>query len=55
MLDGAPEAAEASDDEITVALDAARAAGASTRDAVALVAEDLAVPKRRVYALATSR
>ena len=55
VLDGAPEAAEATDDEISAALDAARAAGASTRDAVALVAEDLAVSKRRVYALATSR
>lgn len=53
VLDGAPEAAAAADAEITAALDAARAAGASTRDAVALVAEALGVPKRRVYALAT--
>ena len=54
VLEGAPEAAEATDGEIVAALDAARRSGASTRDAVALVAEDLGVPKRRVYTLATS-
>ncbi len=40
------------DDAIRVALRAELAAGASKRDAVAAVATGLAVPKRRVYALA---
>lgn len=55
VLDGAPPAEEVDDDAIRTALVDARAGGASTRDAVAEVARDLAVPKRRVYDLATAR
>ncbi|WP_426571704.1 16S rRNA (cytidine(1402)-2'-O)-methyltransferase [Aquihabitans sp. McL0605] len=54
VLDGAPEPAEVTDGDIAAALAQARAAGASTRDAVTEVAADLGVAKRRVYALATS-
>lgn len=53
VLDGAPVPAEVTDADIAAALDQARAAGASTRDAVAEVAAELHVAKRRVYALAT--
>lgn len=53
VLEGAP-APEALDDATIVdALAERRAAGRSTRDAVADVALALGVPKRRVYALAT--
>jgi 16S rRNA (cytidine1402-2'-O)-methyltransferase len=48
-----PEAA--ADDELSAALADRVAAGLSTRDAVAEVASAFAVPKRRVYAIATSR
>jgi 16S rRNA (cytidine1402-2'-O)-methyltransferase len=53
VLGGAEPPAEADDDAVRAALAAERAAGASTRDAVAAVVERLGVPKRRVYALAT--
>jgi 16S rRNA (cytidine1402-2'-O)-methyltransferase len=53
VLEGAPEPGEVTDDDIAAALERARAAGATTRDAVAEVAADLGVAKRRVYALAT--
>lgn len=53
VLDGAPVPDEVTDEAIGAALAAERALGASTRDAVAAVASDLAVPKRRVYDLAT--
>lgn len=53
VLDGAPPPGEVTDDDIVAALSTARAGGASTRDAVAAVAADLGVPKRRAYALAT--
>ena len=53
VLDGAPVPAEVSDADIVDALARARAAGASTRDAVADVVTELGVEKRRVYALAT--
>lgn len=53
VLDGAPPPAEVTDDVIVDALAAARATGASTRDAVAEVVADLGVAKRRAYALAT--
>jgi 16S rRNA (cytidine1402-2'-O)-methyltransferase len=53
VLDGAPAPAEVADEEIVQALDRARAAGASTRDAIAEVVAELGVAKRRVYALAT--
>lgn len=55
VLDGAPEPGEVRDGEIEVALARRRAAGASTRDAVADVARELGVGKRRVYDLATGR
>ena len=53
VLDGAPEAGPATDEAIRAALAEARAAGRSTRDAVAEVATGLGVGRRRVYALAT--
>jgi 16S rRNA (cytidine1402-2'-O)-methyltransferase len=53
VVDGAPEPAEVDDAELVAGLAEARAAGRSTRDAVALVAGRFAVPKRRVYDLAT--
>ena len=53
VVDGAPEPAEVDDAELASALAEARAAGRSTRDAVALVAGRFAVSKRRVYDLAT--
>ena len=52
VVDGAPPAPPADDDEVRRAVAAARARGASTRDAVAEVAADLGVAKRRVYDLA---
>ena len=53
VLDGAPVPDDVTDEAIVVALAAERALGASTRDAVAAVTAALAVPKRRVYDLAT--
>lgn len=53
VLDAAPPAADATDAEISVALDDARRSGATTRDAVAAVAAGLGLAKRRVYAIAT--
>ena len=53
MLEGAPAPPAVTDDEILAALSRARSEGASTRDAVAEVVDELAVPKRRVYDLAT--
>jgi len=53
VLDGAPAPAAVTDGAIVAALDAARAGGASNRDAVASVSAELHVAKRRVYALAT--
>lgn len=53
VLDGAPAPAAVSDAEVRAALVAARAAGASTRDAVAEVMARLGVAKRRAYDLAT--
>lgn len=52
VLDGAPPAAEATDEVLLAALAAARAAGATTRDAVAEVAAAHGAPRRRVYDLA---
>ena len=54
VLDGAPEPAAVEDGAIVAALDRHRDRGSSTRDAVAAVAQDLGVAKRRVYALATA-
>lgn len=53
VLAGAPAPAEVDDEAIREALARLRAAGLSTRDAVADVAAALGVPKRRVYDLAT--
>jgi len=55
IVDGAPEPAVASDDELLAAVDHLVAAGSSTRDAVSEVAHRHGVPKRRVYELATGR
>jgi 16S rRNA (cytidine1402-2'-O)-methyltransferase len=52
VLGGAEPPAEVTDDELRAALDAERAAGASTRDAVAAVVERYGAAKRRVYDLA---
>lgn len=52
VLDGAPPPAEVSDDDIVAVIDRAKAAGASTRDAVAEAVAELGVPKRRAYDLA---
>jgi 16S rRNA (cytidine1402-2'-O)-methyltransferase len=49
VLEGAPPAPPAGDDEIVRALQAAKAAGASTRDAVDEVAIVLGVSRRAVY------
>jgi 16S rRNA (cytidine1402-2'-O)-methyltransferase len=54
VLDGATPPPVASDDDLRAALAAERAAGASTRDAVAAVTDRFGVAKRRVYDLATS-
>lgn len=54
VLDGAAAPEPATDAQILAALAASRAAGASTRDAVAEVAAALGVPKRHVYDLATT-
>jgi 16S rRNA (cytidine1402-2'-O)-methyltransferase len=53
VVDGAPAAEAADDDELVAAVDARRDHGLSTRDAVAEVAAAYGVPKRRVYDLAT--
>jgi 16S rRNA (cytidine1402-2'-O)-methyltransferase len=53
VIEGGPEPAEAGDEAIASALAAARDRGLSTRDAVAAVAGELSVPRRRVYRLAT--
>ena len=53
VVEGAPEREPAADDELTRAVTRLKAEGMSTRDAVAAVAAASAVPKRRVYALAT--
>jgi 16S rRNA (cytidine1402-2'-O)-methyltransferase len=54
VLEGAPPPAEADDEAIGAALVAARRRGLSTRDAVMAVAGELAVPRKRVYGLATA-
>ena len=53
VVDGAPEAASASDEELTAAVRRMIDDGLSTRDAVAEVAQTYDVSKRRVYDLAT--
>lgn len=52
VVEGASETpAEATDDDLRDALRRHREAGVSNRDAVARVAQELGVPRRRVYAL----
>lgn len=53
VLGGGGPPPEVTDQELLAALAEERASGASTRDAVATVARDHEVPKRRVYDLAT--
>jgi 16S rRNA (cytidine1402-2'-O)-methyltransferase len=53
VLEGVAPPGPADDDAVLAALARRRAGGASTRDAVAEVASELGVPKRRVYDLAT--
>lgn len=52
VLGGAEPPAAATDDDLVAALDGARAEGMSTRDAVARVAAEYRVSKRRIYELA---
>ena len=52
VVEGAPAAAEATDDEIIAAVRSAMATGSSRRDASAEVAAMLGVGRRRVYELA---
>jgi 16S rRNA (cytidine1402-2'-O)-methyltransferase len=51
VVDGAPERAEPTDDEIRMALAAELAGGASARDAAGTVAHELGVARRRAYQL----
>lgn len=53
VMQGAPARPEPTDQDVVVALAAARSSGASTRDAVAEVVDRLGVAKKRAYALAT--
>ncbi len=53
VIDAAAEQPEADDATLTAAVDQARAAGASTKDAAAEVAARFGVGRRRVYELAT--
>jgi 16S rRNA (cytidine1402-2'-O)-methyltransferase len=52
VLDGAPPAPPAGPDDIAAALAARLQTGQSKKDAIAAVAADLGVPKRRVYDIA---
>jgi 16S rRNA (cytidine1402-2'-O)-methyltransferase len=54
VIDGAPEPADASDDEVLSAVREALGRGLSARDAASEVARALGVPKRRAYSLATA-
>lgn len=52
VVDGAPEPAAATDDELSAAVRRLVGAGTSTRDAAAEVAAEFGVSRRRVYELA---
>jgi 16S rRNA (cytidine1402-2'-O)-methyltransferase len=54
VIDGAPAADAATDDEVLDAVRAALARGLSARDAASEVARTLGVPKRRAYSLANA-
>jgi 16S rRNA (cytidine1402-2'-O)-methyltransferase len=54
VLDGAEPPEAATDEQVVAMVRLALAAGLSTKDAVADVARELGVPRRHVYALATS-
>jgi len=49
VLDGAPPPPPATDDDVVAALTRSLASGRTKRDAVTAVAEELALPRRRVY------
>ena len=53
VLAGSPPPEAAGDDAIVSALERARGAGVSTRDAIDEVARELSVPRNRVYRVAT--
>ena len=55
VLDGAPPAADATDDEVADAVRAELAAGASTREAADRVADRLGVARRRAYDVALAQ
>ena len=52
VVDGAPAPEDATDDDVRVAVEDALGRGLSPRDAAAVVASALGVPKRRAYAIA---
>jgi 16S rRNA (cytidine1402-2'-O)-methyltransferase len=52
VIDGAPQGDDATDDDVRAAVDDALSRGLSPRDAAAVVATALGVPKRRAYAMA---
>jgi 16S rRNA (cytidine1402-2'-O)-methyltransferase len=52
VIDGAPAPVAATDEDVRAAIDAALGRGLSPRDAAAVVASALGVPKRRAYAVA---
>ena len=54
VLDGAPPAKPATEEDVAAALKARLAAGESKKDAIAAVASELKVPKRQVYDVALS-
>jgi hypothetical protein len=54
VIEGAPAPEAADDDAIRAALVTALASGATRKDAIATVTADLAVPKRRVFDIATT-
>jgi 16S rRNA (cytidine1402-2'-O)-methyltransferase len=55
VLDGAPPAPEATEDEVLAAIDAELAGGATRRDAAAAVAAELGLARRTVYKLVQER
>jgi 16S rRNA (cytidine1402-2'-O)-methyltransferase len=54
VIDGAPPAGDATDDQVLAAVHDALARGLSARDAAAVVAGALGIPKRRAYAAAVN-
>jgi 16S rRNA (cytidine1402-2'-O)-methyltransferase len=54
VVEGAPPGGPPDDDAVRAAVEAELAAGATARDAARAVADRLAVPRRRAYAMATA-